>query len=241
MPHPLIWPILIRQFCEMKSPALLIGLTAALVAVLYSRSAKASQESRMSGLISVGEPAFPVVVENVSTPYVDQGTLYVPPAVSEWDNNSIVIGDIMSYIGPSFISDAGIELLKQREGYSDTPYADHKGQSIFYGHLIKPGETVESLQAKGADAVFLDDIEWANTAVIEHVIAPITQNQFDALVSFCYNVGSSAFAGSTLVKKINSNDPTAVDEFSRWVNASGVRNDALVTRRMSEAEQFASA
>ena len=55
-------------------------------------------------------------------------------------------------------------------------------------------------------------------------IKPLNQNQFDALVSLSYNIGTSAFSGSTLVKKLNANDyHGAADQFDVWVNAGGKR------------------
>ena len=64
--------------------------------------------------------------------------------------------------------------------------------------------------------------------------------QFDALTSFTYNVGSGAFGGSTLLKKlkVNPNDPTIRDEFMRWVYGGGEILPGLVTRREAEADLY---
>lgn len=141
---------------------------------------------------------------------------------------------------PTTISAAGIEALKAREGFSASAYADHKGYSIGYGHLIKPGESLSYVSVQQATDLLLSDIDWAKKQVCTSITAPINQAQFDALTSFCYNVGAGAFARSTLVKRINAQDPSAADEFARWVFASGTVNTALVNRRNSERQQFES-
>ena len=142
---------------------------------------------------------------------------------------------------PSTLSGAGIAALQAREGFSATPYADHKGYSIGFGHLIKPGENLTFVSVSQATDLMISDVQWAEDAVRSAITVPINQAQFDALVSFCYNVGSGAFKGSTLVRKINQDDPAAVLEFHRWVYASGEVNPALVRRRDSEQQQFESA
>ena len=142
---------------------------------------------------------------------------------------------------PTTLSQSGIAALQAREGFSATPYADHKGNSIGFGHLIKPGESLTYVSVSQATDLMMADVQWAQDAVRSAITVPINQAQFDSLVSFCYNVGSGAFKGSTLVRKINQDDPAAVLEFHRWVYASGEVNPALVRRRDSEQQQFESA
>ena len=73
------------------------------------------------------------------------------------------------------------------------------------------------------------------------VKVPINQNQFDALVSLAFNIGGPNFAGSTLVKKLNSGDPRgAADQFPRWKFADGKEMRGLVRRRAAERELFLS-
>ena len=71
----------------------------------------------------------------------------------------------------------------------------------------------------------------------------INQNQFDALVSFCYNLGPANLKASTLLKKvnINSSDPTIKDEFMKWTKAGGKTLPGLVKRRTAEADLYFSA
>ena len=70
----------------------------------------------------------------------------------------------------------------------------------------------------------------------------INQNQFDALVSFCYNLGVNAFEGSTLRRLINANpnDPNIPAQFERWDNAGGKQLPGLYTRRVKEAQLYVS-
>ncbi|WP_420285117.1 lysozyme, partial [Serratia liquefaciens] len=69
----------------------------------------------------------------------------------------------------------------------------------------------------------------------------ITQGQFDALVSFAYNLGLRSLSTSTLLQKMNTGDKQgAANEFGRWVNAGGVKLNGLVMRRAAERELFLS-
>ncbi|OCS48882.1 hypothetical protein BEK67_19675 [Ralstonia pickettii] len=137
------------------------------------------------------------------------------------------------------LSDAGLQALAQREGFSATPYWDHKGYSIGYGHLIKAGENLTNVTRDQAAQLLASDVAWAEQAVANNVTAPLSQNQFDALVSFAFNVGAPAFAKSTLVSLLNAGDYSAAGEqLPRWNKASGVVNGALVSRRASEVAQF---
>jgi lysozyme len=85
------------------------------------------------------------------------------------------------------------------------------------------------------------DLKKFEAAVNNAVTVPLSQNQFDALVSLAYNIGTNAFSGSTLVKKLNSNDfRGAADQFDVWVNAGGKRMQGLVNRRGKEKALFLS-
>jgi lysozyme len=141
---------------------------------------------------------------------------------------------------PTYISAAGIAAICRREGFAATPYADHKGFSIGYGHLIKPGENLTRVTVDQATQLLQNDIAWAVQAVADSITVPVSQSQFDALVSFAFNVGGGAFKRSTLVRRINAGDTNASDEFDRWVYASGKVNPALIARRAGEKSQFES-
>ena len=77
--------------------------------------------------------------------------------------------------------------------------------------------------------------------VNDAITGVLTQNQFDALVSLTYNIGSGAFKNSTLLKKLNAGDyKGAANQFDVWVNAGGKRLQGLVNRRAKEKELFLS-
>jgi lysozyme len=141
------------------------------------------------------------------------------------------------------LSANGLSRLKKLESFSSKAYPDHKGYSIGYGHLIRAGDGLDRSsvisESRGA-ALLASDVSDAENAVIEAIDVPLSQNQFDALVIFCYNVGVSAFTHSTLARKINAEDPTASNEFDRWIYASGEVNSALVDRRNVEQSLFLS-
>lgn len=173
---------------------------------------------------------------------------------TDYFNDSYVIGnqslgtDMLTpqYQKPIGISLQGLDILKQREGFSATPYWDKKGYSIGYGHLIKPGEKLEFVTVERATELLFDDVGNAESAINMHVDANLTQNQYDALVSFVYNIGNSAFINSTMLRKINAGDSSAVDEFDRWKYSRDANNNlevnlGLVDRRAQEKSQFMSA
>lgn len=136
--------------------------------------------------------------------------------------------------GAMRLSPVGQSRLEGFEGFSATPYADHKGNSIGFGHLIKAGENLTSITREQAQAILASDVAWAENTVNSCITVPLGQGQFDALVSLCFNIGQGAFARSTIVRRINAGDPGASAEFSRWVYASGQVNNALVQRRAAE-------
>lgn len=105
-------------------------------------------------------------------------------------------------------SQKAIDLIKNSEGLRITPYPDKGGRlTIGYGHLIKDGETFPNFDKVVASNLLQDDIKIAEQCINESVKVPINQNQFDALVSFCYNIGCGAFKNSTMLKLLN--DETA--------------------------------
>jgi lysozyme len=90
-----------------------------------------------------------------------------------------------------------------------------------------------------ADAWFLEDVAWAEDCVNRAVTAQLLQNEFDALVSLCFNIGCKAFSGSTLVKDLNNgNFDAASKQFSVWNKQAGQVLAGLTRRREAEAELF---
>ncbi len=134
----------------------------------------------------------------------------------------------------------GIDLIKRCEGFSLKPYRDVAGHlTIGYGHRIKPGEILESVTPEQAEALLKDDLATAENGVNRLVKADLSQNQFDALVSFCYNLGVTAFENSTLLRLLNRGDiDTAASQLSRWIYAGGKQQPGLIARRAAETTLF---
>ena len=102
------------------------------------------------------------------------------------------------------------------------------------GTKVKAGDVITLEQAI---EYLMHDLKTFEIAVDSFTTDLITQSQFDALVSFAYNLGSGALKSSTLLKKVNANpnDPTIQAEFEKWVYAGNVKLQGLIKRRKSEA------
>ena len=144
------------------------------------------------------------------------------------------------------VSNKGVDLICEFEGKRLVAYDDGVGVwTIGFGTIkypngvrVKKGDTCTLEQAK--EYMRHDLIEFEHT-VNSSVKVPLNQNQFDALVSLAYNIGSSAFKSSTLVKKLNAGDyQGAADQFNVWINAGGKRMQGLVNRRDKEKLLFLS-
>ncbi|EBR2768987.1 lysozyme [Salmonella enterica] len=146
-------------------------------------------------------------------------------------------------------SEKGIRLIKQFEGCSLTAYPDPgtggDPWSIGYGWThpvdgkpVKRGMTIDQVTA---DRLLKTGLVGYETDVLKVVRVKLTQGQFDALVSFAYNVGSRALSTSTLLKKLNAGDiKGAADEFLRWNKAGGKVMLGLTNRRKAERDVFLS-
>ena len=131
---------------------------------------------------------------------------------------------------------SGIDLIKNFEGFSAKPYlCPAKVLTIGYGHVIKPWETFKVITKEKAEELLKKDIQWAEKTVQKYVTSKLTQNEFNALVSFVFNVGSSAFKKSTLLKAVNSHISDIIStQFLRWVYVQGEKSQGLVNRRIAE-------
>lgn len=144
------------------------------------------------------------------------------------------------------VSKRGLDLIKKYEGFRANPYKCPAGvPTIGYGATYYPdGKRVKMtdppVTEKQATEMLKTMLVGFEKAVDTYCIDTINQNQFDALVSFAYNVGTNALKNSTLLKKlnVNANDPTIKDEFMKWVKAGGKTLKGLVTRRAEEAEIY---
>ena len=108
------------------------------------------------------------------------------------------------------------------------------------GTAVKEGDVITQQEADDIFAYQVDTDYAPNVDLLVTSDVPINQDQFDALVSFTYNVGVNAFSDSTLLKKVkvDPNDPTIRDEFMRWVYVNGVVVQGLVNRRQKEADYY---
>lgn len=134
----------------------------------------------------------------------------------------------------------GIELIKHYEGFSHTVYLCAAGYpTIGYGHVVKKGEHYESITRDHAEVILKEDLKIAERAVGKLISVPLNQYEFDALVSFVFNLGAGALQRSTLRIKLNRSDYRgAANEFTKWVYAGGRKLRGLVRRREEERDLF---
>jgi lysozyme len=141
---------------------------------------------------------------------------------------------------------AGIEIIKSMEGFRSAPYKCPAGiPTIGYGATFYPDGKKVTMADKAIT-------EQEGTALLQSMLVSfekyvdsycrddINQNQFDALVSFAYNLGPSNLKSSTLLKKVNLNpeDETIHLEFMKWVKAGGKTLKGLVRRREAESQLY---
>lgn len=137
------------------------------------------------------------------------------------------------------ISKEGIELIKAHEGYSEVRYICPAGlPTIGYGHT-GAGVKLGRVTREQAEALLRSDVREAERAVLRLINVPLTNNQYAALVSFTFNLGSGALQRSTLRSKLNRAEyDGAANEFGKWVFAGGKRLKGLVNRREAERQLF---
>lgn len=142
------------------------------------------------------------------------------------------------------ISSVGIQLITSFEDLKLKAYDDGVGVwTIGYGTTIYPNGVAvkkgDSCTLEQAKSFFQYDLRRFQTAVNDAVNIPLSQNQFDALGSLAYNIGTNAFKTSTLVKYLNALDyKAAADQFLVWNKAGGSVLKGLVRRREAERALF---
>lgn len=150
------------------------------------------------------------------------------------------------------ISKKGIAKLRHLEGSERTVYKDSAGlPTIGVGHLLTKDEIrsgkinisgkiidyKDGLSISEIDLLLGQDLVSREVCVEKMVRVPLSQNQFDALVIFVFNIGRKAFMDSTLLKQLNQGNYNGVpDQLRRWVYAAGERIKGLVSRREAEIE-----
>lgn len=142
------------------------------------------------------------------------------------------------------LSDEGVALLKEYEGFSATAYRCPAGKlTAGYGHVLLAGEAQECpLTEAKAEAWLRRDVEKIEKTLENMVLLPLAQGQWDAVVCLAYNIGCAALSKSTLLRKINAGDVSgAAGEFERWIFAGGRVLPGLVRRRQAEKQLFMTA
>lgn len=143
-------------------------------------------------------------------------------------------------------SEKGIALIKQFEGCKLTAYQDSVGVwTIGYGWTQpvegKPIRAGMTIKQETAERLLKTGLVSYESDVSSLVKVGLTQGQFDALVSFTYNLGARSLSTSTLLRKINAGDYAgAADEFLRWNKAGGKVLNGLTRRREAERALFLS-
>lgn len=143
-------------------------------------------------------------------------------------------------------SDKGIALLKEFEGCKLTAYQDSVGVwTIGYGWTQpvdgKPIRAGMTINQETAERLLKTGLVSYESDVSRLVKVGLTQGQFDAMVSFTYNLGARSLSTSTLLRKLNAGDYAgAADEFLRWNKAGGKVLNGLTRRREAERALFLS-
>jgi len=137
-------------------------------------------------------------------------------------------------------SPAGIALICRFEGCKLDAYRDSVGvETIGYGHTgagVSEGLHIDQARA---EQLLASDLVTFECQVSSAVRVPLSQNQFDSLVSLSFNIGAGAFRNSSLLKRLNGGDYRgAASEFGRWVHAGAEVSPGLVARRASEQAMF---
>lgn len=182
---------------------------------------KLAQDQVTAGDMVISKLGFPVFADIIGFTYTTVGV------TGQWD-----------------ISPVGYDLIKQFEGFRADAYLDTGGVwTIGYGTIKYPN----GVRVKKGDRVTMDqaltylksDCGWVDSCLDSKVKVKISQQQFDALASFVYNVGESQFSSSTLLRKINLGDfKGAGSELDRWVYDNGKKIDGLANRRAKEKSVF---
>ena len=146
------------------------------------------------------------------------------------------------------LSDSGVDFIARFEGFRDRLYDDPAGHcTIGFGHLVhrgrcdgsEPTELRAGITRRRAAELLRADAGVAVAAVRDNVRVDLSQPQFDALVSFAFNVGAGALRRSSLVERLNAGGHDAVPaQLRRWVNAGGRKLPGLVARRDAEVRLF---
>ncbi len=146
----------------------------------------------------------------------------------------------------------GLAAIRHHEGFSSHLYTDQAGHTtIGVGHLVhrggingsEPARFQRGISAQEADELLAEDVKKFEKAVLRNVSVPLSQGQFDALVSFTFNLGTGALRSSSLLRKLNQGDYSgAAQEFASWnkvrIGGNLVPSPGLSARRADETARF---
>jgi lysozyme len=140
-------------------------------------------------------------------------------------------------------SDTAYALIKAFEGFSSVVYHCPAGlRTIGYGHVVQPEEDfpVAGITETEAERLLALDVIEVERCSMSRIKSTVTQYQWDATVSFVYNIGDSAFRRSSFLRFLNAGDMEgAAAQIGRWVYVGGNQMRGLVRRRAAEQQLFA--
>lgn len=138
------------------------------------------------------------------------------------------------------ISENGINLIKSFEGCCLDAYKCPSGVlTIGYGHTGSDVKTGLKITSQQAEELLKKDLEYFENKINNLLCVQLNQNQYDAIVSFVFNIGVGAFSESTMLKFLNSGCISlAAEQFDRWIYSGGIKLNGLVKRRKAEKELF---
>lgn len=137
------------------------------------------------------------------------------------------------------ITREGIDIIKKYEGFSAKPYFCPAGKNtIGYGHVIRLGEQITEITKERGEELLRSDLAEAEKAIKKRVSVPLNDNQYSALCSLVFNLGSKPLI-MTLGKRLNQGDYLGcAEEFPRWCYANGKPMKGLKRRRNEERMLF---
>lgn len=138
------------------------------------------------------------------------------------------------------VSANGLALIKAYEGCVLKTYMDAVGvPTIGYGHTGTEAYPGNEITKHEAESLLLEDLEIFERGVGNMVKVKLSQNQFDALVAWSFNLGLGSLRASTLLKRLNAGDyASAAQEMLRWDKAGGKTLTGLTKRRQAESNLF---
>lgn len=139
------------------------------------------------------------------------------------------------------VTEVCLNFLKGFETYEPDPYDDgYGGMTIGYGHLIKPGEVFTSLSKDEALNLLAKDVGIAERGVLRLTKVPLEDCEFDALVSFTFNIGAGGYQRSKIRMAVNREDDEEVVRLFpiSFITSAGKKSRGLIRRRKGEAAMY---